>query len=239
MAVQTAAPTTTWRTDRLFYGGMAIAMSGAVVGGFASSFYLRGVVAGPTPPLTGLLWVHGLAFTAWMLLFFTQTVLIASRRVNVHRKLGAVGVTLAAVMIALALSQAVISLRLDHTPVAGISPQAFFVLPFFDMVVFATLVVAAVLNRRRPETHKRLMLMATIALLDAPIARMVPALGPPGFFGIQDLYVIAGPIYDLISRRKINSAYIWGGLLVIASQPIRLLISTTPVWLAFAGWLHG
>jgi hypothetical protein len=238
MAIQTAA-VSSWRSDRLFYGGMAIAMAGSVLGGFASSFYLRGIVPGATPPLTALLWTHGLVFTTWMLLFFSQTVLIATRRTAVHRKLGAVGVAVAAAMVLLGTSQAIVSLRLNHTPVPGVSAQSFLVLPFFDMVVFAILVTAGILNRRRPETHKRLMLLATIALLDAPIARLVLSAGPPAFFGIQDLYVIAGPIYDFATRRKVNSAYIWGGLLVIASQPLRLMVSTTPVWLAFAGWLHG
>src|SRR5439155_21803664 len=140
--------------------------------GFASSFYLRGVVAGATPPLTPVLWAHGLVFTTWMLLFFTQTVLIAARRTDVHRKLGAVGVTVAVAMLSLGTSQAIISLKLDHTPLPGISPQSFLVLPIFGMVVFAILVTAGILNRRMPETHKRLMLLATIALLDAPLARV-------------------------------------------------------------------
>ena len=85
------------------------------------------------------------------------------------------------------------------------------------------------------------MLLATIAMLDAAIARLpgLFALGPLAFFAVQDLFVIAGPVYDFASRRRVNAAYWWGGLLILVSQPVRLFISQTPMWLAFGDWLKG
>jgi hypothetical protein len=83
------------------------------------------------------------------------------------------------------------------------------------------------------------MTLATIALTSAPIARL-PAVhdaGPPAFFGLTDLFIVAMLIYDLATRRKVHPATIWGGLVIVASQPLRLMISGTTAWLAFAGWL--
>jgi hypothetical protein len=83
------------------------------------------------------------------------------------------------------------------------------------------------------------MTLATIALLSAPIARIPGVLqgGPPAFFGLTDLFIVALLVYDLATRRKVHPATIWGGLVIVASQPVRLMISGTPAWLAFAGWL--
>jgi hypothetical protein len=106
--------------------------------------------------------------------------------------------------------------------------------------VFAILVSAALYFRRKLEIHKRLMTLAMIALMAAPIARLPFAFmkaGPPAFFGLDDLFIVAMMIYDLATRKKIHPATIWGGLLIVASQPLRLMISGTPAWMAFASWI--
>jgi hypothetical protein len=111
---------------------------------------------------------------------------------------------------------------------------------FGDMLVFAILASAAIRYRRRPEAHKRLMLMATISILGAAISRWPFAImqsGPVPFFVVTGLFVLAGVCYDLVSRSRIHSAYIWGGLFLLISQPIRLAVGHTEAWLALAGWL--
>jgi hypothetical protein len=60
------------------------------------------------------------------------------------------------------------------------------------------------------------------------------AAGPVAFFGATDVLVLAGVAYDLASRRRLHPAYVWGGLLILASQPLRLAIAETGAWLAFA-----
>lgn len=109
------------------------------------------------------------------------------------------------------------------------------------MVVFAVLVGAAFYYRHRSDIHKRLMTLATIALLPAPIARLPLSIienGLPAIFGLADLFIVLCLIFDLVTRRRIHPATIWGGLFILASQPLRLIISGTPAWLAVAGWLR-
>lgn len=226
--------------DRLFYGGMAIALGLTVFAGFASTYYLRFFTGGPKATLTGgpftaLVHVHGVLFTAWVLLFIVQTALVASRRVAVHRRLGVAGAVLAAAMIAVGMFLAIATAAQGLAP-AGVDPLAFLVIPIFDMVLFATFVTAALALRRDKEAHKRLMLLAYISIVVAAVARLpgVLPLGPPAFFGLSFLFVVVAGIYDFLSRRRVHKVYLWGGTLLIVSVPLRLVISGTDAWRALA-----
>jgi hypothetical protein len=237
MAVSTAAIRTKRRTRR-FYVGMAIAIAITVFAGFSRSYFLKAYYG--TPELSLLLHLHGLVFTAWILFFLVQTTLVAAGRTYIHRRMGVAGAVLAVLVIVLGTTTAILRAKDGAAPIPGVSPLSFLAVPLFDMVVFAILVGGALYFRHRLEAHKRLMTLAMISLLSAPIARLpfgVLKAGPPAFFGLTDLFIVALLVYDLATRRRVHPATIWGGLLIVASQPLRLIISGTPAWLAFAGWL--
>ena len=237
MAVSTAALATGRRTRR-FYVGMAIAITLTVFAGFSRSYFLKPLYG--TPQLSRLLHVHGLVFTAWVLFFLSQTVLVATGRTYLHRRMGIGGAVLAALVVIVGTAVAITRAKTGVSPIPGVSSLGFLAIPLFDMLVFAALVGAAIYLRRRLEAHKRLMTLSMISLLAAPIARMnflpLPP-GPPTFFGLADLFIVALVGYDLSTRGKVHPATIWGGLLIVASQPLRLMISGTGPWLAFASWL--
>ncbi len=193
-----------------------------------------------TQPLTLLLHLHGIVFTSWLVLYFTQTVLVAAKRINVHRRLGIVGAVIAALMLLIGTTTAIIRAQQGMTPPGGSPPLVFLVIPLTDMLVFAILIGAGFYFRRRPDVHKRLMLLATISILGAAIARLPFAFiqsGPPAFFGLTDLFIVACIIYDLVSRGRVHRATALGWLLIVASQPLRLMIGGTDAWIAFATWL--
>lgn len=229
--------------DRRFYTGIAVAMAVTVFAGFAPTFYLRAFY-GPTVTVSGattlspLAYFHGALFTAWMLLLILQTSLVAARRVDIHRKTGVVGAVMAAAMVVVGSMTAVAAAARGSAP-PGVDPLQFLAVPLFDMVVFAPLVAAAVWLRKNKEAHKRLMLLATVNLMAAPIARLpgVLPLGPLVFFGLAFLFIVAGVIFDIATRRRIHPAYIWGGLISVASVPARLAISGTDAWRSFAEFL--
>lgn len=229
--------------DRLFYSGMAIAMAVLVLSGFAPTYYMRFFAGGPRAtvsggPLTSLLHLHAALFTGWVLLFITQTALVASHRVTVHRRLGAAGAILAAAMILVGTSTALEMAKRGGAP-PGVEPLAFLAVPIFDMVLFATFVIAALILRRNKETHKRLMLLAYISIIVAAVARLpgVLPLGPLVFFGLGYLLVVVAVLYDLVSRHRVHRVYLWGGVLMVASVPVRLMLSDTGPWRAFAQFL--
>ncbi|HEV2086561.1 MAG TPA: hypothetical protein VGR09_15920 [Gemmatimonadales bacterium] len=237
MAVSTAAIRTKQRTRR-FYVGMAIAIAITVFVGFSRTYFLKAYYG--TPGLSRLLHLHGLVFTTWVLFFLAQTTLVAAGKTYIHRRMGVAGAVLAAIVVVLGTTTAILRVKGGAAPIPGVSGLSFLAIPLFDMLVFAILVGAALYFRRRLEAHKRLMTLGMIALTSAPIARlhfpMLPP-GPPTFFGLTDLFIVVMLVYDLVTRRRIHPATIWGGLLIVASQPLRLMISGTPAWLAFASWL--
>jgi hypothetical protein len=61
--------------------------------------------------------------------------------------------------------------------------------------------------------------------------------GPPAFFGFTDVFVLACIVYDLFTLKRVHRATLFGAILIIASQPLRLMLGGTQAWLAFAGWL--
>jgi len=231
------------RHDRLFYGGMAVALALTVLGGFAATYYLRFLDGGPKAtfsggPFTTLVHAHGALFTAWMLLFIVQTALVASRRVALHRRLGIAGAVLAAAMVVAGTLAAIAAAGRGAAP-EGVDPLTFLAVPIFDMVLFSTFVTAALARRRDKEAHKRLMLLAYVSIIVAAVARLpgVIALGPLAFFGLSFLFVVVAATYDLLSRRRVHPVYLWGGALYALSVPLRLAISGTGAWRTLAEWL--
>src|SRR4029077_8300237 len=103
--------------------------------------------------------------------FVLQTVLVTTRRTYVHRTIGWAGAGLAALMIVVAMTAAVVSGRQGIATGHEIEALEFLTTPVFSMLIFLTLVASAVYWRNTPETHKRLMLLATISILDAAVAR--------------------------------------------------------------------
>jgi hypothetical protein len=227
------------RRERLFYTGMAIALVITVFAGFARTYYLRPYFG--TPPLTPLLHLHGIVFTSWLILLVTQTALVATNRISIHRRLGIAGAVIAVLMILVGCATAIIRAKIVEVPPGAPSPLVFLTIPLGDMLVFAVLVAAGFYFRRRGDVHKRLMLLATIAILPAATARLpfafIQQVGPLAFFGLADLFIVACLLYDLATRGRLHRANVWGGLLIVVSHPLRLVIGNTQAWLSFATWL--
>jgi hypothetical protein len=153
------------------------------------------------------------------------------------------GAALAVLMVVIGSATAIIRAKIVEVPPGAPSPLVFLTIPLGDMLVFAILVGAGFYFRRRVDVHKRLMLLATVAILPAATARLpfafIQQVGPLAFFGLADLFVVVCLIYDLLTRGWPHRATVWGGLLVIASHPLRLLVGNTQAWLTFATWLTG
>jgi hypothetical protein len=232
-----------WTAEDRFYVGMALAMFAAVYLGFARTFFLRPWFPGVPAPTEPIFYVHGGFFTAWCVLLVLQPALVAIGRVDVHRSLGRLGAVIAVVMVGLgtfgALTAAHRATGFIGVPIPRLQ---FLVIPLSDVLLFATFVTLAIARRRDPQAHKRLMVLAGVNLLGAGIARWpfsFMSLGPPMFFAIQDLFILALAIWDFRSRGRLHPVTIWGGLAIILSQPIKLALSGTAAWLAFASWAVG
>ncbi len=229
-------------SERRFFTGIAVATLLTVLIGFSRSFFLRPLFPNWPSPSEGLFYVHGAAFAAWIVLLVVQTSLVAGGRTSLHRTIGPLGAVLAATMVVLGTVAALTAAQ-RATGFVGIPvpPLQFLAVPLFDMALFATFTALAIARRRDAQSHKRLMLLATVNLMTAAIARwpMIGALGPPAYFGLTDLFIVALAVWDFRTRGRLHPVTLWGGLLILISQPLRLIVSGTAAWLAFAQFATG
>jgi len=215
-----------------------VGVAALVVAGFARTFYLRYWF--DAPPLTRLLYIHGFLFTAWLALHFTQARLIAARRADLHRRLGIIGAVVGYSMLAVGIVTAVEAAALGRPP-NGIPPLVFMSIPIGTIVAFAALLTAALVMRRRADYHKRLMLLATIALVIPGAARLSTWFGAPPnpVIGmVATVLLIAWCcIEDWRRIGRVHAAYQIAGTLLVLSLPARMLLGHTQPWQHFAQWL--
>lgn len=241
MAVVAEALTTREQTkfrERVFYSTMAFAILIVVFVGFSRTFYLRPYYF--PERLIPLLILHGTIFSSWIALFVTQTTLVATKNTRIHMKLGVAGLVIAILMLLVGTYTALVRAK-GPSPLPDVNPLAFLTIPLGDMLIFGILFGAAYYYRRKLDTHKRLMLLASIALLPAGVARwpinFIATGGPLVFYGLADLFIVPCLIFDIITRGKPHRATVIGGALIVVSHPLRLIIGGTHAWIAFATWL--
>jgi hypothetical protein len=218
---------------------MSMVIAVIVFAGFSRTWFLRPYFS-QVQPLIPLLILHGVVFTSWIALLVTQTALVATKRVRTHMRVGIAGGVLACAMIIIGTLTAIIRAKVP-SPVPGVNPLSFLTIPLGDMLVFGILIASAFYFRRKVDIHKRLMLLATIGILPAAVARLpfafIVKYGPLAFFGLADLLIIPCLIYDTISRGRPHRATVLAGSLIVISQPLRLMIGGTHAWIVFATWL--
>jgi hypothetical protein len=221
------------RSDR-FFAVMAVLAAVITFAGFSRTYYLGGFFGAKA--LTPFFHLHGVVFSCWILLFVVQAVLARSGRIRLHRRLGMTSLILVPAMIVIGVMAAIDMVRRGASPTGGAAID-FFVVPMMDLVVFGSLVGAALWLRRKPQDHKRLMLLATISILTPAIARLPGIEGPLMFLGLTDLLIVVCIVFDKLAHGRVHRAFLWGGLFIVASQPLRFALGKTEAWLTFARWL--
>jgi hypothetical protein len=236
-----AIPVPRGRAERPMYAAAALVAALVVFGGFAPSYYLVSVFG--AGDLTTLKHMHGAVMTSWFALFFVQARLAATGRIATHRQLGLAGVFLAMIVVAMGTTLAIAAAKAGVAPVPGISPLVFLVLPLGEMVAFAALFSAAIALRKRTDYHKRLMLLASVSMLAPAFARFptdaIGLSGPPVFFALTDIVILACIAYDTVKNRRLHPAFIGGFVFIVVVQFGRLALSQTAAWMRFASWLAG
>lgn len=206
--------------------------------GFGPTYYLAGIFRAPLP--SPIIHIHGALFSCWILLLITQTSLVSARRVDIHKKLGIAGFLLAGTMVVIGVLAATDRLARGNAP-ANFDPYFFYIIPLTDMLIFGSLVLFAFRARSDPSAHKRIIYVATTALLIAAIARwpwhFVHRNAPmAAIFSYVFLLLLVA--FDLWSTRKIYRATLWACAFMIFVQQIRLPIGKTAAWHSFAIWIQ-
>lgn len=233
-----------------FYRWMSLAFVLIAFGGFARTY----LIPVATAQFVGapILHVHGLLFLAWTVLFAAQTVFVGRQRVDLHRAAGMIGISLATAMVFTAVVLVVRGLSYSVGIGNDAAARRIAIIPMSQIAMFAAFVAAALVNVRRPETHKRLMILATISLLTAPVARIfrafvdptrtdLPNFGAvtdPGLgliaatmaAGVIDVLIVAAVIRDWRSRGRPHRAYAIGGTCMVLVHALRIPFSDTGLW---------
>jgi hypothetical protein len=180
-------------------------------------------------------------------LLLVQTMLVSVRRTDLHRRLGMAGGLLTVLMLVVGTGVAIEAAKRGQVP--GLPPPLeFLAVPLGGLFNFAVLVALGFLNRRKRDSHKRLMVLATIAILGAATDRLLFPTGVLAFsglpltpvtsVGLTAVFVSACFLYDLLTRGRVHAAFLWGGLsLLMWAYVTRVFIGGTSAWLLFAGWL--
>jgi hypothetical protein len=232
--------------ERYFYLAMAAAIAVSVLFGFARSVFLRpwfGEFALAHAPSEPFFYVHGAFFLTWIALFVTQVSLVGAGNTALHRRLGTLSFALVPAMVVLGTIGALIAARrpTGFFDVAD-PPLQFLAKPLLDMFEFGVLAGCAIAWRRAPQAHKRLMLLASIELLEAVIVRWpVPFVtsGPDVAFTMKLAFLLPLVVWDVRTIGRLHPVTLWGGGFLIAAGPAYYLIAPTGAWHAFAVWATG
>lgn len=257
MSATTIAPTAARvrvGTDA-FFVWMAFVCVAVAFGGFSLEYWASTATGELRVP--AIYHVHGILYSAWTIFLWVQAMFIANGQTARHRRNGLIGVSLATAMVWAGLLIAISSIQNSVANGFGDPAITFSVVPITALGLFAGLVIAALVQVRDRETHKRLMLVATIGILEAAFARVFKMfLAPPeilalplreqppplmqltiGPYILCDLLILVAIVYDWRTRGRPHPAYLIAGGATIAVQLARFVLGPTPAWHAFAGWL--
>ncbi|HLO20658.1 MAG TPA: hypothetical protein VK192_09210 [Sphingomicrobium sp.] len=232
-------------SDRPYVAAIVTAILLVVLVGFSRSFYLLPAF-GSEPEWAAkerIFYLHGTVFSLWFALLACQTYLVRARSVRLHRKLGYAGAGLGAAIVVVGTYVALRAAnRASGFMGVSLPPQQFLTVPLAGMVLFAAFMALGVVNRRKPASHKRLMLLASISLLGAPIARltaMFPQLPIWLDAVVFTAFTIAMGYWDVETRGKIRPETQYGGPAIVLATLAAVPIGSTVAWQNVASWMMG
>ena len=227
-------------TRSSFYPWIAIALAVVIIAGFSRTYYLR--FLSDLPPMTVLVHVHGLVFTAWLALFIAQTRFIAAHRVDLHMKLGLAGVALAAIITVTGLWTVVIQAGTPAVRPTGLTNTEHTLVGVTSIGLFAAFMALGLATRRRGALHKRYMVLAMIAILSPATARLMTALDLGEYRsvfvpGMAAAFVVACLVHDWRRYRVLHPVYVIGGAVIVASWPWRNMAARQEWYQPVGEWI--
>lgn len=241
-AITYAARTRAKRFD--FYTWMALTCIVIAFAGVIPTYWAP-MFAGFVSPYP-IVHLHAFAFFCWTIFFIVQASFIPSGRVALHRSVGLAGIAFGTLLIMMGLLASLDLLRngyMAHGQAAA--GESFLTDPLAGIATFAVFFTLAIRNIRRPEYHKRYMLLAMISVLNAPIARPLVVWVWPQHGGIPSwiyipsawlsyLLIVVSMLHDWRTIGRPHKIYMVAlpVLLIVAAATVP--ISHTTAWHTFA-----
>ena len=225
-----------------FFVYMSLGFLAVALIGFSTTLFLplaRGTFVAPP-----VIYLHGALVFSWLIFFIAQASLIRVRNVFVHRRLGWLGASLVIAIVASGVAVSLHVMRRDLAAGGGDDVLREFLGTLISFLIFGSLVAAALVRRRDCESHKRLLLLATIWVLGPAWLRFrhfFPAVQNPDlvFIAIADSVILVAIARDLMTHKRVHPVYIWVGGLIVAWDMAFPFASQSAAWLRVARWLLG
>ena len=232
--------------DRYFYSIASFVILLLTFLGF-QHFYLegKGSVGQPlTPPIAPVVIVHGLACTGWILLFFVQSLLIASRNRRLHMTLGLSAMGLAPIIAVTSLWVAIAGARLmPEFAIAGLPRPQFMLIMFTQIAAFVVFVFLGLRMRQQPRPHRAMMLLATMIFLPPAVTRTPffnATFGEEGWWSFSSSMITFGAlalVVRLILDRSIDRWFTAGFASLICAMSINWYLAQSETWGRVALWI--
>lgn len=227
--------------DRIFYPILCALLLVIVWLGFSKTYYAAGMVHATLP--SKIIHIHAAVATLWLITLIVQISLVSVRKVKLHMTVGLWGFGLAALWVPVSMAAARDALRRGMSPSgSGLSPETFLIVPISSIVLFAALAGWSYAVRRKPMEHKRLIMIATINVLDAAFGRFpytVHPFGPMALTLMLFFLLAVMVVYDLITIHKVHRVTWIASLLVAIVHLSRVPAGQTALWQHFAAWYRG
>jgi len=221
--------------DTHFYFAMSLVMTVVVVAGFSLTMGPR-IIHPKTPPPT-ILYVHAFVFYGWLAFLIFQSALVRTHNVRLHRTLGWFGVAMGAVIPVLGTWTTITMTRIKVLVNHDQGAAAFMLVPLNDMVCFTVTFALAVYWRKKPEYHRRLILIATCALTAAGWGRFPGAFFQSNYFyaGV-DFLILLGVVRDWTVNRHVHVVYKYAlpGFVAIQAFVIFTIGTNQQYWVKIA-----
>ena len=217
---------------RYFYFMMSLLMAAIVISGFQRTVNQH--LFHPAVPRPFILWIHATAFAGWVIFFILQSTLVRVHRVSWHRSIGWFGAGLAAVMVPLGVTTAIIMARFDTVRLHQSDADAFLSIPFCDMIVFGVCIGLAIYWRTKPEFHRRLVFIATCMLMDAAFGRFDYVFDHNLFYPCLDVLILLGGMRDLMVDGRVHKVYRYALPLMVVGQSLAVYM-----WRSDPSWWQG
>ena len=231
--MESSAEPRTTKGRSSFIASFTLILAFLLIFGFARTFYLQPVFA--AKPLNFPLIVHGICGTCWFALLAWQAQLVRRGRLARHRTLGQrVGPALAITAVLSALWIVSLTALDGKAAGSGLPDKAALFIQLGTTIWFAVLAILGFRSTKRPDYHKRYMIMATIAML-APAFSRIARLAGTGKFPVDSAFLAAPLIAalfvnDFRTLKRAHPVTIWAGLGYLAYVAVRVPIAKSQAW---------
>jgi hypothetical protein len=215
----------------------------AALTGFAKTFFIPVSAGTFNAPL--MVYIHGAFAFSWVCLFLVQSVLVLNRKLNIHKILGYSGIFIALGVAGTIIPAGLYSVKKELAQGLGETAVSGLLGSITSALMYLLLVAAGIYYRRRPEWHKRLMLLATITLLWPAWFRFrhyFPSIPDPQIWFalvLADSLIIVSLLRDKIVLGKLLPEFLFLGLFIIAEHTFEVMMFDSAPWRVAANVVYG